>query len=90
MIVLRKRFSVESTDYAQLGVVMKSTPGMKVYLNGLRVLEVAGRPSAPYELVVLRGNAVGLLRRGGNVIAVFAEGRGAVDVGLRGAREKRE
>jgi len=90
MIVLRKRVTVESTDYAKLGVVMKSTPGMKVYLNGLRVLDVAGRPSAPYELVVLRRKTVGLLRRGENVISVFAEGRGAIDVELRGAREKRE
>ena len=89
-ILLRKAFTLKDTNYSGLSLVMACGAGTQVYLNGFRLVEIVTTPRRPDEPIPLRDNAVELLEKGENLIAVYGvKGReGTLDITLRAARAR--
>jgi len=91
-ILLRRTFSHPTTDFAALRLRLSAARGQEteVYLNGELVARAIGGPGRGYAAVALAPSAIGLLRKGENLLAVRstkgAKGQGSLDLGLEGAR----
>ena len=91
-ILLRRTFSLPTTDFAALRLRLSAARDQEteVYLNGELVGRAIGGAGRGYAAIALDPSAVGLLRKGENLLAVHsakgAKGQGSLDLGLEGAQ----
>lgn len=92
ILLMRKAFALSSTDFGGLRLRLIGGKGLraKVYVNGTLVAETVNGDAKKYSQIGLPKEALGLLTKGDNVLAVSVEAAGGakIDVALEAAARR--